>query len=313
MSEEKLPQGAIMKAGRGGFADGWFHEEADGSTRFAIRAKSHLHSENSRFQKIDVYDTDFFGRFLTLDDLVMLTERDEYVYHEMLIHVPLCSIPEPRAVLIVGGGDGGCIREALKHPSVERIVQCEIDERVTRVCEEYFPWVKQAIADPRVELVFDDGVSYVEQHREEFDLVVIDSTDPIGAAVGLFTREFYSKAAQALVAGGVLVAQTESPHWNPDTVGAIYDQLGQAFDHAVPYLGFIPTYPSGMWSWAYASNHREHDTFFDSERAERLGRECKYYNPDLQRGAFALPNFVKRALAGGGAYGSFQSLVETGP
>ena len=160
----------------------WYYEENAGTTRFGIRVTEKLHEERSAFQKLVVYETAFFGRVLTLDDVVMLTERDEFVYHEMLVHVPLCSMPEPRRVLIVGGGDCGALREALKHPNLERVVQCDIDERVTRVSEKFFPWVGKTLTDPRAELVFGDGIDYVKRHATSFDLVVVDSTDPVGPA-----------------------------------------------------------------------------------------------------------------------------------
>ena len=248
---------------------------------------------------------------LALDDLVMFTERDEFVYHEMLVHVPLCGIPEPKSVLIIGGGDAGCIREALKHPSVERVVLCEIDERVTRVCEEYFPWVADAVRDPRVELIFDDGVAFIEKHASTFDLIIVDSTDPIGPAVGLFLRDFYRKAARALKPGGVMAAQTESPHWGAPMVGAIYGELRHAFAHVAPYLGFIPTYPSGTWSWCWASADRAHDAFFDADRAAAIAAGCRYFNPEIHRAAFALPNFARAAADGRNFFARFDERHRT--
>ncbi|MEM7262670.1 MAG: polyamine aminopropyltransferase [Planctomycetota bacterium] len=288
----------------GTFDGSYVTEEAYGA-RFSLRIRRLLHEERSSFQKIAVYESEEFGNVLTLDDLVMLTERDEFVYHEMLTHVPLLSLSDPKSVLIIGGGDCGCIREVLRHP-VERIVQCEIDERVTRVCEEHFPWVREVVADSRVELVFDDGAEFLRRHRGEFDLVIIDSTDPTGPALGLFTPEFYRSAAASLRPGGALVAQTESPHYAPELVGRIYERIGTAFAHTHLYVGSIPTYPSGYWTWAYASNDRQPHDDFDEERAVQIGDECLYYQPELQRGAFALPAFVKRALAGDDPFARFR-------
>ncbi len=302
---EGLVDGEAMPASRGFVEDGWFFEEDSGATRLGIRIHRKLHEETTPYQTIHVYETGFFGRMLTLDDIMMFTERDEFVYHEMLVHVPLCSIPEPRQVLIIGGGDCGCLREALKHPSVERVVQCDIDERVTAVSREFFPWVEKAAADPRAELLFEDGVAYIERNRDTFDLVIIDSTDPKGPAVGLFLSEFYQKVGAALKPGGVMVAQTESPHWGAAAVGAIYGQLRGAFAHVSTFLGYIPTYPSGSWSWAYAGKDHRHDAFFDEARVAALEPSCLYYNREVHRAAFALPTFVRRTTEGDNPFATF--------
>lgn len=272
--------------------DGWFSEEIRDETRFSIRVHEKLHEETSEYQKITVYDTPAFGKVLTIDDLVMLTDRDEFVYHEMLTHLPLLSLPDPKSVLIIGGGDCGCIREALKHP-VEHVIQCEIDERVTRVSEQTFDWVAPTIADPRVELVFDDGCRYLESRPGSFDLVIVDSTDPVGPAVGLFRAPFYKQVARSLKPGGVLVAQTDTPHWSQDGVRRTYSELRSVFAHVDPYLGAIPTYPSGLWSWCYASNDHGPHEYFDAARAAEIGKTARYYHPDLQRGAFAVPAFAR--------------------
>lgn len=278
--------------------DGWFREEHRGSIRFGAKVRSVLHEERSEFQKVTVYDTEFFGRMLTLDDMVMLTELDEFVYHELLTHIPLLAIESPRTALVVGGGDTGIAREILRHPTIEQVVLCEIDERVTRVSERFFPWVPETLADPRLELVFGDGVETIRAHDGRFDLIVVDSTDPIGPAAALFTEEFYRTAARALRPEGILTAQTESPHWDSPVVGAIYAQLRGAFRHAEAYLGTIPTYPSGLWSFAYATNRDAPHGYFDAERAAAIAERCRYYTPELQSGAFVLPAFVRAAVEG---------------
>ena len=224
-SSRNPPPGRILPVARGHVSGNWYYEENPGASRLGIRVGEKLHEERSAYQKLSVYDTAFFGRVLTLDDVVMLTERDEFVYHEMLVHVPLCSIPEPQRVLIIGGGDCGALREALKHPNVEKVVQCDIDERVTRVSERFFPWVHEACADPRAELVFADGIEYVARHAASFDLIAVDSTDPVGPAAGLFVGDFYRAVLRALRPGGVMTAQTESPHWNADLVASIYREI----------------------------------------------------------------------------------------
>jgi spermidine synthase len=264
-----------------------------------LRTEAKLHDETSAFQRIEVYETTYFGRVLTIDGVVMLTERDEFVYHEMISHLPLCTIPEPREVLIIGGGDCGTLREVLRHPGIERVVQCEIDERVTRVCADFFPWVSDAVTDPRAELIFADGVRYIKEHERGFDLIVIDSTDPTEGAIELFLREFYEMVARALKPGGVMTAQAETPFWAPSMVAEIYRQLRGAFRHATGYLSWIPTYSSGCWNLAYASNDRAWSDHFASARAEQVAQSCRYYNPDIHRAAFALPNFAREVIVRG--------------
>ena len=299
------PPDASVTSGKGAFDGEWYHEQFHGAVRFAVRAQEHLHSEHSEFQKIDVYQSEFFGKFLTLDNLMMLTERDECVYHEMLVHVPLLSMPAPRSVLVIGGGDMGCAREALAHPSVERVVQCDIDERVTRVCEQFFDWPATVASDPRLELHFADGAAFLRESEGAFDLIIVDSTDPIGPAVTLFEPEFYATARRALRPGGVLTAQTESPHWSARAMAWVHGNLRQVFPRVHPYLGSIPTYPSGGWSWAFASVDRDPHQEFDLGRAEAIAARTRYYTPDLQRGAFALPKHVQRALAGEDPFAGF--------
>lgn len=304
-AEEK--QDVEMVANTGGLIDGWFVEEDQGSTRLSIKVDEHLHSERSDFQKIDVYRSAFHGVFLTLDDLMMVTERDEFVYHEMLTHVPLCTMEAPTSVLVIGGGDCGCVREILRHPSVEHVVQCEIDERVTRVSADHFAWVKAVEADPRVDLVFDDGVQYIEEHQGEFDLIIVDSTDPIGPAVGLFQADFYRKVAAALKPGGVMCAQTESPFANAKVIGPIQEQIRAAFDVVELYWGSIPTYPAGTWSWTWASNALRPGPVVDPERADAIAAMTRYWNPRLHEACFAVPNFLRRAGDGDDPFARFRA------
>jgi spermidine synthase len=287
-----------LPVARGCLTGEWYYEENPEASRLGIRVREILHEERSPYQKLTVYDTAFFGRVLTLDDVVMLTERDEFVYHEMLVHVPLCSMPEPQRVLIIGGGDCGALREALKHPSIETVVQCDIDERVTQVSGEFFPWVRDALTDPRAELVFADGIDYVTRHAATFDLIVVDSTDPVGPAAGLFAGDFYAAVLRALRPGGVMTAQTESPHWDADLVASIYREIRSCFRHTDAYACWLPTYPSGCWTLAYASPDRRHYDFFDDRRAFEIETRCRYYNRALQQGAFALPNFARDAIYG---------------
>ncbi len=282
-----------------GFFEGkWFYEETFKAFRIGFYVRETLHKETSAYQEIAVYDTTFFGRILVIDGLVMLTERDEFIYHEMISHVPLMSIPDPESVLIIGGGDCGTMREVLKHPSVRRVVQVEIDERVTRVCEAMFSWVRPVLEDDRAVTVFEDGIEYVKQTEDRFDLVMVDSTDPIGPALGLFVRDFYDSVKRILKPGGVLVAQTESPYADPKSVQRIYRELKSSFSQVNAYCATIPTYPIGQWTWCYASMDRNPGDFFDEARVKPIEPTCYYYNSKIQKAAFMLPTFSSMIVNG---------------
>lgn len=303
-----LQDGGLLPETRGYEWHEWIIEEDQGASCLGFKTLKKLHEEHSPYQKLCVYDTALFGKLLALDDVLMLSERDEFVYHEMLVHVPLCSLPEPKRVLIVGGGDCGCLREVLKHPGVEHVVQCELDERVVRVCQRFFPWVSPSIDDPRAELVFEDARAYLEASSDHFDLIIVDSTDPKGPAAQLFRREFYQIVATRLTDGGVLTAQTESPAWDPLMVGAIYGELRQAFSMTCSYLAMTPSYPSGCWSLAYASQQgRPAAGPIDAQRASQVAKACLYYNPQIHRAAFALPNFARRVVAGEDPFAGFNA------
>lgn len=253
-----------------------------------------LHSERSSFQKVDVYDHAYFGRVLTLDDLVQTTERDEFCYHEMLVHPALCS-REPERVLVIGGGDGGTLRHVLMH-GVAEAVMCEIDEAVVRVSREFMPGLSgDAFDDPRATLVIDDGAAFVARHQAAFDAIVIDSTDPVGPAVILFSPEFYTACARALRPGGVVVTQSGSPMYQGAEFAAAVKNMSLVFDVVEPYIGFVPTYPGVMWSFTAGTNGQGvSSTAVETvrERLTRRGVATRFYSPELHRSAFALPGFV---------------------
>lgn len=270
----------------------WFTDRTE-NFGLTCRVRSVLHRERSPFQEIVVYDTEQFGRLLALDDVVMTTERDEFVYHEMMAHVPLVTHPAPRRVLVVGGGDGGVVREVLKHPEVERVRLVEIDERVIEVSRRYLPDIACGLDDPRVEVAVGDGVEHVRRARGEYDVVIVDSTDPVGPAVGLFREEFYRDVAEALAEDGLFVAQTESPFFHGDLLGQVQRALRRVFPVVRLYLCAVPTYPGGLWTISLGS--RRHDPLDCSlERAGRLA--TRYYSPEVHRAAFALPPFVRQLL-----------------
>lgn len=259
----------------------------------------HLHSERSPFQQIDVYETSAFGRVLVLDGLLQTTEKDEFCYHEMLVHVPLLSLEAPRRVLIVGGGDGGSLRHVLMHPTVERAVMCEIDERVVVTCQQWLPSLNRgAFQDPRAELVFDDGVAFITSSLERWDAVIVDSSDPVGPGVGLFRRPFYEAVREHLAPGGLLAIQACSPFFQPRELHAAYTNLRQAFQDVRLYLGAVPTYPGTMWAYALAGDSVTVDTDAVRRRASERQLQTQFWSPELHAAAFALPAFVREILDG---------------
>lgn len=267
----------------------WYTEEQTENQRFSTRVTGTLHSEETPFQKLDVFETVQWGRMLTLDGLVMTTDRDEFVYHEMITHVPLFTHPRPEYVAVVGGGDGGAIREILKHPTVKRATLIEIDERVIAASRRFFPEIASGLSDPRVEIRVEDGIKHIAETKDRYDVIIVDSTDPIGPAVGLFAQEFYRNVFAALREDGLFVAQTESPFYHGELIRNTFTAVSRLFPVTRLYLAAIPTYPSGLWSFTVGS--KRHDpAAFDGGR--ELSFPTRYYTPELHRGAFALPKFV---------------------
>jgi len=278
--------------------DNWFIEEFEGQVGgLSFKIDEVLFDETSPFQSVKVVRNSFFGNVMLLDDLVMLTEKDEFYYHDMLVHVPLLCAENPRDVLIIGGGDGGSVREALKHECVDRVVLCEIDKMVIDAAREFFPTLASCLDDERVEILVADGIEYVGAHKNEFDTICIDSTDPVGPAVGLFTPDFYWTVREALTMKGTMSAQTESPSWSLKEVAGIASNIRQGFGNAHVYTAPSPCYPSGMWSFTLGiKSDKDPATDFDIARAEIISRQCRYYNTDIHKAAFCLPNFMREAL-----------------
>lgn len=279
--------------------DLWYQEKHNDEIALGLHVKSVLHSSRSAFQRIDVLDTSGFGRVMTLDGLMMVSERDEFVYHEMISHIPLLAHPNPKRVLVIGGGDGGTLREVLRHDSVTEAVLCEIDEGVIDASRKYLPFVAVGLNHPRAKIMVGDGVEFVNKAPEgSFDVVIIDSTDPIGPGIGLFSETFYKQVRRILKPDGIVVAQCESPWENGIDLAKIYKNLGAAFDSVYAYSGTIPTYPFGYWSWGFASDAHHPFEKIDLKRGQAIERATKYYTTDIQRAAFAIPNFLKQRLRG---------------
>ncbi|MGE4549303.1 MAG: polyamine aminopropyltransferase [Intestinibacillus sp.] len=278
--------------------DLWFTEEHTKNVRFSIKVDRQLYTAHSEFQRIDIFDSVEFGRFLALDGYMMLTERDEFIYHDMIVHVPMAVHPRVRNVLLIGAGDGGAVRELTRYPEIERIDMVEIDEMVVEACKRYLPQTASYFDDPRVHLHFEDGLRFVRHPQDEYDLIIVDSTDPFGPGEGLFTREFYGNCFKALREDGILVNQHESPYYENDAQACrrAHRRITESFPICRVYQAHIPTYPSGHWLFGFASKKYDPVEDLDAVRWNARGLETKYYNTDLHVGAFGLPNYVRELL-----------------
>jgi len=258
-----------------------------------LECKGVLHSSRSKYQSIEVVESMAMGRMLVLDGVINLTQRDEYIYHEMLAHVPLFSHPHPLQVLIVGGGDGGTAREVLKHDSVEKIQQVEIDGEVIRVAKRYFPSLGSAFDNPKVNVLETDAVPYLAQTTEQFDVIIIDSTDPgIKQSEGLFTASFYQNCRNALTKDGIFTAQVGDISFETNLVEDVFGNLRQAFPVAKLYLAPIPSYSLLPYSFAFCSNTVVPEDAFRVPRSDPAFA-ASYYNPRIHDAAFALPEYLR--------------------
>jgi spermidine synthase len=259
-----------------------------------------VHSERSAFQQIDVYQHAYYGGVLSLDGFVQTTERDEFCYHEMLVHPVLASRECVERVLIIGGGDGGTLRHVLMHDPREAVM-CEIDEAVVRVSREFLPSLsRDAFDDPRTRLVIGDGAAFVAEQSEAFDVIIVDSTDPVGAAVVLFSEDFYQACRRALRPGGVLVAQTGSPMYQGDEFVSALRNMAAAFETTEVYTGFVPAYPGVLWSFTAGASGEPLSAASAELLKGRLierGIETRFYTADVHRAAFTLPAFVQEFCA----------------
>lgn len=278
--------------------DLWYSEYHTPSVRFSIKVRQQLCSEQSDYQHIAFYDSEEFGHFFTLDGVLMLTERDEFIYHEMMTHVPMAVYPDAKRILLIGGGDGGAARELGKYKGIEQIDVVEIDERVVTLCRQYLPQTACGFDDPRVKLHFEDGLRFIRRVEDTYDLIIVDSTDPSGPGEVLFTKEFYGNCLKALREGGLMVNQHESPFYAEDAraMRSAHKRIVSVFPLARVYQAHIPTYPSGHWLFGFASKgtHPVRDLQADAWKA--LNISTRYYNTNLHMGAFYLANYIEEEL-----------------
>lgn len=277
----------------------WIEEKLEDFLGLRIRVEKTLFSGKSEFQSVDVVETRGHGKMLLNDGLIMVTERDEFSYHDMITHVPLFVHPNPKNVLVIGGGDGGTAREVIRHKTVEKCTMVEIDEMVVNACKEHIPQTSSMLKDPRIDLIIGDGVKYVENCAKEgktFDVILVDSTDPIGPAQPLFGHEFYENIFKALSDDGIVVSQGESPFYQVKMQNKLIEILHDTFPKVSIYNFSNLTYPGGLWSFTFASKKYNPVSDFKAERVEASGLEFEYYNEEVHKAAFALPNFMKKRL-----------------
>jgi spermidine synthase len=275
----------------------WFTEQHSRDVRFSVKTDRQLYSGQSEFQRIDIFESEELGRILVLDGFLMVTEKDEYIYHEMITHVAMAANPEIENVLVIGAGDGGTVRELTRYPNIKHIDLAEIDREVVRVCREYIPQTASCLSDPRVAIYYEDGLKFVRTRQGVYDLILVDSTDPFGPGEGLFTKEFYGNCYKALGDRGILVNQHESVFYDEyaQSMKRAHKRLSELFPVALVYQAHIPTYPSGHWLFGFASKGIN-PLDIDADAWNALGIKTKYYNTHLHLGAFAIPNTVIETL-----------------
>lgn len=277
--------------------DGWFYERSFFS-KFSMgwKVRKVLHSEQSKYQRIDVVETESVGRLLLLDGKTMVSDKDEFVYHEVMAHIPYMVSRNCKKVLIIGGGDGGVVREFARHQDIEQIDLVEIDERVIEVSKEFFPHCTSALDDPRVNVLPQDGFAFIKSKKNEYDVIVVDSTDPEDFASGLFTEEFYTDVFNALTDEGIMMNQTENPFFDQYGIKNIYKNMQRAFPYVGSFTAPMIIYPGVYWTFGFSSK-KYGPTNFNLEKKSKMAamqRDLKWYNMDWHQGAFSVGTFHKR-------------------
>jgi spermidine synthase len=272
----------------------WFTEYQTPAIGFSCKSTGTLRTEKTAYQDLAVIETEQFGRMLLLDGMVMTTEKDEFIYHEMISLIACNSHPRPSKVLIIGGGDGGTLREVVRHPDVEQGTLVEIDDRVIQAARDFFPSLSCALDHEKSKVLVEDGIKYVQEHENCYDIVIVDSTDPVGPAIELFSKSFYANVYKVLKDDGMLVVQSDSPYYHPDVVKMAFNGIKEIFPLTRLYLANIPTYPSGLWSFTVGSKK------YDPQEPCHSHQEgCRYYSLELHKAAFQLPVLVEQLIGNG--------------
>lgn len=276
----------------------WFSEHHTSDVKLSLRVDKQLFSMESDYQRIDVFDTPEFGRVLSLDGNIMLTERDEFIYDEMITHVPMAVHPEIKKVLVIGVGDGGVIKELTRYKTVTQIDLVEMDEMVENVCRKYLPGNAVSLDDPRVSIYFENGLKFIRRHENEYDLIIVDSSDPFGPSEGLFTKEFYGNCYKALREDGIMVNQQGSPFYSEDAnaMKRSHGRIASTFPISRVYQAHIPTFAAGYWLFGFASKKYHPINDLKADNWNSLGLSTNYYTTRLHVGSFYLPAFLERML-----------------
>jgi spermidine synthase len=266
----------------------WFTEKQTPNLGLSCKVKETLYRCRTKYQEIAIIDTFQYGKMLVLDGMVQTTVSDEFVYHEMIAHIPMRTHARPRNALVIGGGDGGAVREILKYPDVQKVTLVEIDDQVIEAAKRFLPEISSSLEDCRVDLQVADGIEYVRSLEDAYDIIIVDSTEPVGPAAGLFGSSFYEGVFRALKKDGILVAQTESPFINAELIRTVFHRIKAVFPYTYLYLASVPTYPSGLWSFTLGSK-----LYNPLQPAGScVPANTKYYNPDIHISSFSLPHFV---------------------
>jgi spermidine synthase len=279
--------------------NGWFYERSfKGKFSMGWKIKKILHSEQSPFQKIDVLETEAVGRLLLLDGKTMVSDLDEFVYHEVMAHIPYMVTEKCEKVLIIGGGDGGVVREFARHAEIKQIDLVEIDQRVIEVSKKFFPNCTSALDDPRVNIFPEDGFAFIKNKKNEYDIIIIDSTDPEDFASGLFTQEFYLDVFQALTENGIMMNQTENPFLDEYDIKNIYTNMKKSFPFVQSFTAPMSIYPGVFWTFGFSSKKYIATNLVPEKRQYMSGLEqkLKWYNMQWHQAAFSLSNFHKQKI-----------------
>lgn len=271
--------------------DIWFTENQSTDMKLSLRIKDILLNKTTDFQDILVAETDQYGRIMVLDGAIQITETDEFCYHEMMAHIPICAHSAPRKILIIGGGDGGVLRECLKHPFVEEVILVDIDKEVVQASRDFFPHVSSGMDDQRATILNLDALAFIREHKNEFDVAIVDSTDPVDFAAGLFQSPFYGDVFDSLKADGIMIAQTESPFAEASLLKQAYQEMYKVFPIVSVCWGPMPTYPTGFWTYTVGSKSMR-----PNEPRNPEPMDCKYYTSRIHSNSFVLPPFLETLL-----------------
>lgn len=280
--DNKLPDYLSRRNG-----DLWLTEDEYDNLKISYRIKNIIFDRKSSFQDVMILDSYNFGRMLVLDGIVQTTSIDGHIYNEMISHIPLSIHPDPKRVLIIGGGDCGVAKEVCKYDNVEQIDMVEIDELVVKACLEHLPEVSGRLADPRVQFIFDDGVKFVKNMKNEYDVIIVDSSDPIGPAQVIFEKSFYQSLHSALKEDGLMVCQSQSPIFHMDVMNQTYTRIADLFKEVKMYTAVVPTYPGGLWSFTVGSKK-----YIEPNPSKVRNKNTQYVNEQIVDRCFALPQFI---------------------